>query len=114
VKISPAFKIIFLCLVNLTITGQSTFNTYYNTGYSNVGSYNVISQSDSNIVFCNYIRDTITHIQNLGLIKLDNHGNEIIKKKYNLFGYDIGAFIQAPNNFLQISKSYFFACWIYL
>jgi len=82
----------------------------YKTGYNNVLSSNVLTNSDSGCVFVNYIRDSATSSQDAGFIKLDKHGNAVVKKSFNLFNLDHLGFLQGMKQFICATPcSYFLA-----
>jgi len=80
--------IVIICLVHLICAGQTYFDNTYKTGYNNVLSSNVLTTPDSGCVFCKLYSDSATSSQDAGFIKLDKHGNAVVKKSFNLFNLD--------------------------
>ncbi len=99
---------LIVCFACFKLVGQVYFDRQYNTGFNNLLSSMVYTQPDSGFVMLNYIRDSITQRQDFGLLKLDKNGNELLKKKYNMFNYGYGAYLNGMNHFVPATKSSFF------
>jgi hypothetical protein len=94
--------------VTVNVSAQTYFDNYYKTGFNNLYSCNVITTPDSGCVFVNYIRDSATSRQDVGFIKLDKHGNELIKTSFSLYNLDHLAFLQGMKNFIPATPSSYF------
>jgi len=96
--------LLIACLVQQICTGQAVFDNFYKTGFNNLLSNNVITNPDSSFVFVNFIRDSATWRQDMGLIKLDNNGNELNKISFNMFNKDYAPFYRGKP-FISASNS---------
>lgn len=99
---------LFVSFAYFTCLGQTYFDNTYKTGYNNVLSSNVLSTADSGCVFVNYIRDSLTHRQDFGLLRLDKNGNELVKKSFNMFNNDYSGFLQGMKQFIPATPCSYF------
>ncbi len=96
------------CLLQILGRGQNTFDNYYNTGYHNNKSSNVITEPDSSCVFVNYIIDSTTQRLDMGFLRLDKNGNEVIKNSFNMFNGSFYSFVSGMKNFIEATPSSYF------
>ena len=96
------------CLVQIFCAGQSYFDNTYKTGYNNLLSACVLTTPDSGCVFVNYIEDSVSGRQDFGLIKLDKHGNEIVKKTSNILNMSYPYFLQGMKHFIAATPCSYF------
>ena len=101
-------SIILVCLTQMFCVGQTYFDNTYKTGYNNLLSSNVLTTPDSGCVFVNYISDSITHKQYVGLIHIDKFGNEVIKKSFSIPNYEYGGFLQGMKQFIPATTCSYF------
>ncbi len=96
------------CLLQIIGRGQNTFDNYYNTGYHNNKSSNVITEPDSGCVFVNYVIDSVTQRWDMGLLRLDKNGNEVIKNSFNMFNESFYSYVSGMKNFIEATPSSYF------
>lgn len=100
---------LLVCLSTFGVEGQTYFDKNYYSGSNNLFTSNIITAEDSGHVFINYVRDSVTLNQDLCIIKIDKHGNEQIKKTYNLLNSDHGLIGGGGfKHFIPATKSSYF------
>ncbi len=101
------------CLLQIIGRGQNTFDNYYTTGYHNNKSSNVITEPDSGSVFVNYVVDSATYRIDMGLLRLDKNGNEVVKNSFNMFNESYNSTNWGMKNFIEATPSSYFLMGIY-
>jgi hypothetical protein len=97
-----------ICLLHIICKGQITFNNNYKTGYNNFFSTNIFTQTDSSNIIFNYVEDSASGRQDLGILKINKQGIILQNKSTNL-NVDYLAYTTGLKNFIQISNSSFIA-----
>jgi hypothetical protein len=96
--------IIVIVLLTFLSQAQITFNNYYKTGYVSYNPMNVFEQSDSSLVFLNYVKDSATGRQDLNMFRLNKFGNLMQNKIINQ-NKDYLGFFNGFKSIIKISSS---------
>ncbi len=103
------FILIVICLLYINNKGQITFNNYYKTGYNNFFSTNIFPQPDSSNIIFNYLQDSATGRQDLGILKINKQGNLLVNKTFNINNVNYLAYINGLKQFIPATNNSFLA-----
>jgi hypothetical protein len=96
--------IILLCLSENFLFAQKVWDTMFGAGSNNTVSANIIQNDDSSFVVLNYILDSASGRQDIGLMKLSNKGILLNERSFNMFSNSF-YFELGRNHFIKASNS---------